>query len=75
MKIKKIYSYRNRFCFLALILILSISASDGKDYALKDYYSKSEHMVPMRDGIKLYTQVYVPKDKNQKYLQNFLNPF
>lgn len=67
MKRKKIRSHRNHLWILALILILSISASNGKDYALKDYYTKSEHMVPMRDGIKLYTQVYVPKDKNQKY--------
>jgi len=75
-KIKKIYSYRNRFCFLALILILSISASDGKDYALKDYYSKSEHMVPMRDGVKLYTQVYAPKDQSQKYpIMLFRTPY
>ena len=25
-------------------------------------YTKYEHMVPMRDGVKLFTSVYVPKD-------------
>lgn len=30
-------------------------------------YSKHEYMVPMRDGIRLYTQVYVPKDTTRKY--------
>ena len=30
-------------------------------------YDKAEYMVPMRDGVKLYTQVYTPKEKTQKY--------
>ncbi|MGB3860763.1 MAG: CocE/NonD family hydrolase [Candidatus Aminicenantaceae bacterium] len=29
-------------------------------------YDKEEYMVAMRDGVKLYTQVYTPKDKTQK---------
>jgi putative CocE/NonD family hydrolase len=28
----------------------------------RDHYSKAEYMVPMRDGVKLYTIVYTPKD-------------
>lgn len=36
-------------------------------YDAKDHYDKAEYMVAMRDGVKLYTQVYTPKDKNQKY--------
>ncbi len=30
-------------------------------------YSKHEYMIPMRDGIKLYTQVYIPKNQNRNY--------
>ena len=30
-------------------------------------YDKKEYMVPMRDGKKLFTQVYIPKDKGEKY--------
>jgi putative CocE/NonD family hydrolase len=30
-------------------------------------YNKHEYMIPMRDGVKLYTQVYVPKDTSQTY--------
>ncbi len=30
-------------------------------------YTKHVYMVPMRDGVKLYTQVYIPKDKSKKY--------
>ncbi len=34
---------------------------------VKDRYVKSEHRIPMRDGVKLYTVVYAPKDASQKY--------
>jgi len=30
-------------------------------------YTKHEYMIPMRDGIRLYTQVYIPKDTSIKY--------
>jgi uncharacterized protein len=30
-------------------------------------YTKFEFMVPMRDGVRLFTQVYAPKDTTQKY--------
>lgn len=29
----------------------------------KAHYSKAEYMIPMRDGVKLYTAVYTPKNK------------
>lgn len=30
-------------------------------------YTKYDYRIPMRDGIKLFTSVYVPKDKTQTY--------
>jgi uncharacterized protein len=30
-------------------------------------YQKREYMIPMRDGVKLYTQVYTPNDTNRTY--------
>ena len=30
-------------------------------------YTKSEYMIPMRDGVRLFTSVYAPKDTSQKY--------
>ena len=36
-------------------------------YNVKEHYAKSETMVPMRDGIKLFTIVYAPKDQSRKY--------
>jgi predicted acyl esterase len=34
---------------------------------VRDNYKKLEIMVPMRDGAKLYTGVYMPKDSSKKY--------
>lgn len=34
---------------------------------LKANYAKAEYMIPMRDGVKLYTAVFTPKDKRTKH--------
>jgi putative CocE/NonD family hydrolase len=31
------------------------------------HYTKFDYRIPMRDGVKLFTTVYVPKDTTQKY--------
>ncbi len=36
------------------------------DY-IKGHYTKREVMVPMRDGVKLFTSIYEPKDTKEKY--------
>ncbi|MBS1531819.1 MAG: CocE/NonD family hydrolase, partial [Bacteroidetes bacterium] len=36
------------------------------DY-VKANYIKHEYQIPMRDGVKLFTSVYVPKDQSKKY--------
>jgi putative CocE/NonD family hydrolase len=35
--------------------------------AIKATYTKYEYRIPMRDGVRLFTAVYVPKDASQKY--------
>jgi uncharacterized protein len=34
---------------------------------IKANYTKREVMIPVRDGVKLFTVIYEPKDKSQKY--------
>ena len=34
---------------------------------ITDNYTKREVMIPVRDGVKLFTAIYEPKDKSQKY--------
>jgi len=35
--------------------------------AVRARYTKYEYRVPMRDGVRLFTSVYVPKDASQRY--------
>ena len=42
-------------------------AQEDHEAWLRAHYDKTEHMVPMRDGIRLYTIVYEPKDRSTKY--------
>src|SRR5580704_17931043 len=43
-------------------------AVDEKRLAdIKAKYTKYEYRIPMRDGKRLFTAVYVPKDESQKY--------
>ena len=40
----------------------------GKQLAYtRAHYTKYEYRIPMRDGVKLFTNVYVPKDASQTY--------
>lgn len=48
---------------VALLLTIQIM---GQNYAQK-HYDKAVYQIPMRDGIKLHTIVYTPKDKNKAY--------
>lgn len=34
---------------------------------MRTHYDKKEYQIPMRDGIKLFTVVYTPKDKSKTY--------
>ena len=38
-----------------------------ESYDVKAHYTKAEYRIPMRDGVKLFTSVYIPKDASQKY--------
>ena len=34
---------------------------------IRGHYVKHEYQIPMRDGVRLFTQVYIPKDKTRIY--------
>lgn len=34
---------------------------------LLQHYTKHEYQIPMRDGVKLFTQVYIPNDRSKTY--------
>jgi len=49
------------------LLTASISLPGQQTHFVRENYLKSEYQVEMRDGIKLYTIVYTPKDISKKY--------
>jgi len=61
--------------FLPVLCFLSARAQDKPksdepklDVAwLAEHYTKYEYRIPMRDGVKLFTRVYVPKDDSQAW--------
>ncbi|HZU35982.1 MAG TPA: CocE/NonD family hydrolase [Gemmataceae bacterium] len=57
------------YCKLAALLLFAVPAplsAQGLDF-VKSHYTKYEYRIPMRDGVQLFTAVYVPKDTSQRY--------
>ncbi len=60
-------------CSLVATILLTIPAlaqdkvpEPQEDY-VRAHYTKYEYRIPMRDGVHLFTAVYVPKDASQAY--------
>lgn len=50
----------------------AVALNPGNDFGARyitilEKYTKHEHMIPMRDGVRLYTQVYTPRDTSKTY--------
>ncbi len=71
---------KNRLLLIMLLLMGSLSFtscnktqlnesddSTTKDTYVKDHFDKKEVTIEMRDGIKLHTTVYSPKDTSKSY--------
>ncbi len=55
------------FVFI-LISFHGFSQTNSLDSAwVRDNYYKMERMIPMRDGAKLFTAIYIPKDTTQRH--------
>jgi hypothetical protein len=61
---------------MALFALLSMSAAPAQARAatahkpsdfVRSNYTKQEYLVPMRDGVKLFTSIYAPKNKRRQY--------
>jgi putative CocE/NonD family hydrolase len=52
---------------LALILLIDPPLAGQEQNFVQENYDKFEYQIGMRDGIKLYTIVYTPKDKSETY--------
>ncbi len=56
---------------LSLVLLLAPVGLLAQDkppaYDVREHYTKYEYRIPMRDGVRLFTAVYVPKNQSQKW--------
>lgn len=57
------------FSIIALIAVFTVRGQqiNYDSLYMRENFEKSEHLITMRDGIQLYTIVYVPKDHSKKY--------
>ncbi|GAA0872325.1 CocE/NonD family hydrolase [Gangjinia marincola] len=56
--------------YLLFVLAITYSitlAAQQADYNVQDHYNKQETYIKMRDGIRLYTTIYSPKDTSKEY--------
>jgi putative CocE/NonD family hydrolase len=57
-----------RIIIAATILTITANAQDEPDSVfIRKNYTKHEYRIPMRDGIKLFTSAYVPKDTTERH--------
>ncbi len=60
------------WCGVFLIGAVALHAQEnaatpsGEEY-VRSHYTKHEYRIPMRDGVRLFTSVYVPKDHSQPW--------
>ncbi len=64
----------HRRCSVSVVFILALAANlgaqnkpDTPDFDVKEHYTKYEYRIAMRDGVHLFTTVYVPKDASRAY--------
>ncbi|WP_293930161.1 CocE/NonD family hydrolase [Sphingobacterium sp. UBA6645] len=54
-------------CFLWLFAAITAIAQEKTADYVKQHYNKTEKYITMRDGKRLFTAIYTPKDKTKKY--------
>ena len=53
--------------FLFAVSCLNLAAQNADSIWVRENYYKIERMISMRDGVKLFTAAYIPKDSSQKH--------
>ncbi|MBS1513338.1 MAG: CocE/NonD family hydrolase [Bacteroidetes bacterium] len=47
--------------------LICVFSSTAQTNSVKDNYTKMDTTITMRDGVKLYTVIYIPKDNTERY--------
>jgi len=56
-----------KLLILLFAMPLFASAQNADSTWIVNNYTKKEVMIPMRDGVKLFTNIYAPKDASEKH--------
>jgi putative CocE/NonD family hydrolase len=65
-KLKGINNSFNQTFFILICCLAAVLHAQNGQY-LSTHYTKQEVYIPMRDGVRLFTAIYMPKDTAQKY--------
>ncbi|MBI1983490.1 MAG: X-Pro dipeptidyl-peptidase, partial [Acidobacteria bacterium] len=62
---------KRRLAVMVFVLFCALAgtrpaAAQGLEW-VKANYTKHEYTIPMRDGVRLFTAVYIPKDRSERY--------
>ncbi len=52
---------------LSLFVTIVVAQNEQDSAWIRDNFTKLEQTIPMRDGIKLHTSIYMPNDKSEKH--------
>ncbi len=63
---KFVRNYRRSMVVVCLAICTGTVNAQNDDAEVKASYTKVEQMIAMRDGVKLFTSIYVPRDTSQK---------
>src|ERR1700756_3075455 len=57
------------FLFVVLFTggVVAQNRPETPEFDVKEHYTKYEYRIPVRDGVKLFTSIYVPKDASHSY--------
>ncbi len=58
---------KNLFVAVMMLGSFAFAKAQSPSTYVKDNYTKTVEYIPMRDGTKLYTVIYAPKDTTKKY--------
>ena len=55
------------FLFASILAAARLQAQEETPFDVRAHYTKREVMIPMRDGVQLFTILYEPMDRSQTY--------
>ncbi|WP_124979233.1 CocE/NonD family hydrolase [Nonlabens xiamenensis] len=58
---------KNLFLYILLLAVIAFAKAQSNNNYVKENYTKTIYKIEMRDGVKLHTVVYAPKDQSQTY--------